>query len=203
MKFLKEAENREKFFRRIAALFPTLDQRYVAIEKAYNYAKDAFREDLREEGVRYFEHLRAVALICIDYLRIKDHEIIIAALLHDIVEDKEEWTVERVMAEFGYNVAYYVECMTKPDLKSCGGSKEVQSAIYHGKFAILPREFFLIKMADRLHNLTTLHFCSREKQIRKIEETRRYYLPYAAKHLILLHEMEYEIEKLEKKWCSS
>ena len=101
MEFLKAAENRETFFKRISYFFPTLDPRYKLIEKAYNAAKDAFRGVFRDDNeTRYFEHIRAVTLILVDYLRVKNYEIIVAALLHDIVEDVPSWTIERVRAEF-------------------------------------------------------------------------------------------------------
>lgn len=108
-------ENRETFFRRIERFFPTLDPRYKAIERAYNDAKTAFHEKYREGGERYFEHIRAVALILIDHLRVKNHTLIIAALLHDIVEDCPEWTIPRVSIEYGEEVALLVEWLTKPD----------------------------------------------------------------------------------------
>lgn len=90
---LAGAGNRVIFFRIISGFFPTMDPRYKAIEMAYQDAKDAFREKYREGGERYFEHIRAVALILILYLRVRDYELIIAALLHDIVEDIPSWTI--------------------------------------------------------------------------------------------------------------
>ena len=78
---LRQAENREKFFKRIASFLAPSDPRYQLIEKAYKYAKNAFRGRERKDGGRYFEHLRAVALILIDYFRIRDHVLIVAALL--------------------------------------------------------------------------------------------------------------------------
>lgn len=192
MKFLSSAENRESFFRRVALYYPTLDPRYRLIEKAYNDAKDAFRGVMRDDGeTRYFEHIRAVALILLIYLRVRDHELIIAALLHDIVEDRAEWTIERVRQEYGERVALLVEYLTKPEGYA---DREEQERAYHSHFESAPRDFFLIKLADRFHNIYTLWACSEEKRQRKIEETRRYYLPYAERHLILLHELEEALE---------
>src|SRR3989344_1233213 len=189
MQFLTDAENRESFFRRISYFFPTLDWRYQLIVKAYDDAKDAFRGKYRDDGeTRYFEHIRAVVLILIDYLRVKDHRIIIAALLHDIVEDIPSWTIQKVEARYGKEVALLVEYMTKPP-KEDYGSKEERDAVYHSRFRGAPRKFFLIKLADRLHNLLTLWTCTEEKRKRKIEETRMHYLPYAERHFILYHEI--------------
>jgi len=194
---LTGTENRESFFKRIAFYYPTMDHRYKEIEKAYNYAKDGFRDKKRDGGERYFEHIRAVALILIEYLRVRDHRLIIAALLHDIVEDVPSWTVERVRIEFGDYVALLVEFLTKPSSKEFSSKKE-RTLVYHLRFETAPRDFFLIKLADRLHNVTTLWSCTAEKRVRKIAETREEYLPYAEKHFILYYELLDALEELEK-----
>ena len=191
---LAGAHDKKKFFKIIATLYPTLDWRYKLIEKAYKDAKDAFRETRREDGQRYFEHLRAVALIAILYLRTHDYRIIVAALLHDIVEDIPSWTIERVRAEYGEEIALLVEWMTKPSADF--PDKEECHLVYHRRFIHAPREFFILKMADRLHNLLTMWVCTAEKRARKIGETRRFYLPFAEKHFILIHELEAAIEEL-------
>ncbi|MBI4101398.1 MAG: HD domain-containing protein [Candidatus Nealsonbacteria bacterium] len=194
---LKGAEDRKSFFGRIASFLPPTDPRYRSIEKAYDSAKDAFRDIERDNGGRYFEHLRAVALILIDYLRVKNHTLIMAALLHDIVEDIPSWTVERVRAEFGDEVALLVDYLSKPTKKEFSSDKE-RLAVYRNRFQNAPREFFLIKLADRLHNLLTMWDLPSKKVAFKIEETKRYYLPFAEKHLILLYELEEAIEDLQK-----
>ncbi len=198
MKFLVAGtENRKSFFRRISLHYPTLSREYKEIERAYNYAKDAFRDKKRDGGERYFEHIRAVALILIDYLRVKDHRLIIAALLHDIVEDCPSWTVDRVRLEFDEQVALLVEYMTKPSEKEFPDKKDRAEA-YHLRFERASRDFFLIKLADRLHNVLTLWGCTKEKRARKIAETREEYLPYAEKHFILYYELVDALEELEK-----
>ncbi len=197
MPFLEAAENRESFLRRIALFFPQSDPRYKQIEHAYNLMKDAFRGVSREDGQRYFEHLRAVALILIEYLRVRDHRLIIAALCHDCVEDVEYWTIERVRQEFGEYVAQLVDYMTRPN-KEEYPDKWQRDHVYHSRFRAAPREFFLLKLPDRLHNVLTLDGCPQEKRRRKLEETRHYYLPYAEEHLILLHELEEAVELAEK-----
>lgn len=200
MAFLSAAENRDTFFRRISFLYPTLDPRYQSIEFAYDAAKDAFRGKYRDDNeTRYFEHIRAVTLIVIDYLMVKDHEVIIAALLHDIVEDIPSWSVSRVKEMFGERVALLVEYLTKPPKEEIC-DKSDRDRMYHSRFQNAPRAFFMIKMADRLHNLMTLWNCTEEKKRRKIEETKLHYLPYASQHLILYHEMLEVIERLES--CS-
>lgn len=191
------SENRETFFARVEKIFPTLDPRYKDIRRAYDDAKDAFREKWREDGKRYFEHLRGVTLILMTHLRVKNHLLIIAALLHDIVEDCPEWPLQRVRAEYGDEVALLVEWLTKPP-KAGGCSKEECSCIYHERFRFAPREFFLIKLSDRLHNLMSMWACDAEKKRRKIEETRSHYLFWAEEHCILIHELEEAVRHVEK-----
>ncbi len=197
MPFLSSAENRFSFFSRIAHFLPALDPRYKQIERAYNQAKDAFRGKRRDDGGRYFEHLRAVALIIIDYLMVRDCELIIAALLHDIVEDVPTWTIQRVKEEFGDEVALLVEWLTKPPRNEFE-SKQDRDDAYYARFRFAPRKFWLIKLPDRYHNLATLWACDAKKKARKILETRIHYLPYAEKELILYHELLEALADLEK-----
>jgi guanosine-3',5'-bis(diphosphate) 3'-pyrophosphohydrolase len=180
---LTTGTDKESFFEIISRLYPTLDPRYIAIEKAYDAMKDAFRGKSRESGERYFEHLRSVALIMIQYLRVKDFELIMAGLLHDASEDVEYWPVPRIRRSFGNRVAMYVERLDK------GNKVELETA---------DREFFLIKLSDRLHNLLTLGACPRDKIRRKIDETKLRYVPYSERYLILYHEISAVIEELEE-----
>ena len=188
-------DNKKEFFKIVASIFPTLDFRYKLIEKAYKDAKDAFRGKEREGGERYFEHLRAVALILIIHLRARDYKLIVAALLHDIFEDIPSWTLKRITQEYGEEIAALVEWLSKPSKDGISDGR--REYIYHSRFAIAPREFFMIKMADRLHNLMTLDACPEEKRQRKIEETELCYLPYAEKHFILIHELEEVLRRLK------
>ena len=99
--------------------------------------------------------------------------------------------------EFGARVALLVEWLTKPAKEF--PKKEERDRAFHIRFDGAPREFFLIKLPDNLHNLITMWEGDQEKKIRKAQETKRYYLPFAEKHLILLHEIEEALDNLEKK----
>jgi (p)ppGpp synthase/HD superfamily hydrolase len=200
MPYLDDPGNKESFLRRIERIYPYPTDEYHFIERAYQTAKDAFREKYREDQLtRYFEHLRVVTLIGIDHLRIIDHEVIAALLLHDIVEDISGWTVQRVKKEFGAKVAKLVAYASKPNIKDFP-DKETRDKVYHRRFMTAPRKFFFIKLPDRLHNLWTLGACSRDKQERKIIETKRYYMPYAEREKILIHELEEAIARIEAMW---
>ena len=195
--FLEHAGNRESFFRRIRELYPSTDARYQRISHAYNTAKDTFRHVIREDGERYFEHLRAVALILIVYLRVKDPDLIIAALLHDIVEDCPQWPNERVRAEFGDRVADLLGWLSKPS-KMEYPEKADRDRVYHARLALAPRDVLIIKLPDRLHNMLTLLACDPEKRHRKVEETKRYYLPLAEREMLLIHELEDALAMVEE-----
>ncbi len=141
------AENHVAFSRRIAAVFPTLDARYEMIERAYNTAKDSFRGVMRDGGERYFEHLREVTLILTDHLRVRDHQLIVAALLHDMVEDVPFWSVERIEREFGRDIAVLVEWVTKPPQGSFP-DKDARDHAYHARLLEAPRDVAILKLAD-------------------------------------------------------
>jgi GTP pyrophosphokinase len=186
-------ENRESFFVRIAERWGAGTDAYHQVRKAYDTAKEALRGIEREEGVRYFEHARAVALILIDELRIQDAAAVCLALLHDIVEENPNaWSVERVRGEFGDRIAEGIRMLTKP-----AGAHELteQGLVYHGSFWYAPRHVALVKLADRYHNLQTLRYCSLAKQLRKREETRIHYLPLAEYWGVLRKEMELLLEE--------
>lgn len=181
LQFLLDDENWDTFLERIIGIFPEVDYRHDVINDAYLCSKEALRKIIRESGVRYFEHVRCVALIVMDYLGVRDHTLIAAALLHDIVEDSP-WTTWRIMREFGVYIAFLVWLLTKP-------RGELGKWFYHFRFHFAPREFFVVKLADRFHNLITLEYMPRDRQIAKIEETEKYYLPYAKKYGILFDEL--------------
>lgn len=198
MPFLIGAENSESFFKRVAMFLPTLDPRYVMIRKAYRVAKRDFKNKWRDSGARYFEHLRAVALILLEYLEVRDYQLIVAALLHDIVEDTD-WSIEMVREEFGDEVALLIEFLSMP--KNEFFSKEEAEHAYHARLENAPRSVLLIKLADRLHNLLTLCYRPREKQVAKIKETERHYVHHARDHQILLPEIREVLQILRSIAC--
>ncbi len=203
MPYLNNPGNKESFLRRIERIYPYPTYEYLFIERAYQTAKDAFRGKYREDQLtRYFEHLRIVTLIGIEYLRIVDYEVIAALLLHDIVEDITGWTIPRLKKEFTVRVAMLVAYATKPPVSDFP-SKEARDKAYHRRFMTAPREFFYIKLPDRLHNIWTLGNCPLDKQKRKIIETRRYYMPYAEREKLLIHELEEVISLIESSWTEA
>lgn len=199
---LKEAENRETFYRRIDSFLPPMDPRHQMISDAYDDAKDAFREIKRKTGERYFEHLRAVFLIQFDYLRIRDPDVLAAGLLHDIVEDIPSWPIQRVRIKYNDRVALFVDYSSKPSKKDYPDEGE-RLRVYRKRLEYAPRELWEIKTPDRLHNLLCMWSLSSEEIAAKVDETKKYYLPFAQKHIILIHELEEIITELEQKLKSS
>lgn len=200
LRFLRGHESREDFLERIAEIYPLTDPRYILIQRAYDSAEDAFKDKRRDNGEQYFEHLRAVALILIIHLRVRNAAIIAAALLHDIDEDIREWPHARVVQEFGDEVGEIVWWVTKPKLKNKGEMRGEIDRRYHSKLSEAPRVAILVKLADRLHNLLTIWRQESERVRRKIDETRDFLLPLAEKHQILIHELEDVLRLLERKY---
>ena len=139
------------------------------IQTAYLFAKYGHRGQQRHNGVRYFEHPRAVAEIVIKELRLKnDWRIIVLALLHDILEDSWLLTEYRLERNFGRKVALWVKLLTKQPKDG-----------YHERLKQAPWQVLLIKLCDRLHNLRTLEHCDEAKQRKQVLETCELYLPLA------------------------
>jgi len=171
---------RDKFFETIDKKVGLEDRE--KIEWAYALAKQFHREQIREEGVRYFEHCREVALILIKYGPTNPNELVVG-FLHDIYEDQ---FIPRGMIKqlFGNEINEAIRILSheKPFYKSHGkiiktaeSKKEYFDSIKQS--SVLVRR---VKLADRLHNVLTLEFCEPEKRIRKIKETREYILTIAA-----------------------
>ncbi|KKR47315.1 MAG: (P)ppGpp synthetase I, SpoT/RelA [Parcubacteria group bacterium GW2011_GWA2_40_8] len=163
------------------------------IRRAYEQAKSGHRGQPRDGGERYFEHPKGTALILIDELHIYDSEMIIAALLHDIVEDTWLLSPKAIHDFFGDRVAYLVGMVTK---KENATPEEKQS--YLDNIAGAGEDVRIIKLADRLHNMRSIETCTREKQLRQLQETKTFFMPLAWKtNAYLAQELEEVCEKTE------
>lgn len=169
-------EDHGSFIKRFRLKMPPLD--IARVDYAYDMAKHGHRNQFRESGERYFEHVRATALIMVDELGITDVDMIMASLLHDMLEDTYLLTPERIKITFGERVARMICAISKPrkDDPRFATNGERQEW-YFKQIANANIEEKIVKLADRLHNLRTLNQCSKEKQLRKIEETKIKYLP--------------------------
>lgn len=147
------------------------------------FARAQHEGQRRRHGAPYVEHPRAVRLFVEDLgaaLGVPiDDELLAAALLHDVLEDTDTTDID-LETRFGPVVARRVRLLTKPGAEP-GEDKEARSRRY---FEALLRdaddEARLLKIADRLHNLSELHFApDKERAARYLKETRRYLLPLA------------------------
>jgi len=186
----------------VARIYSPLDPRSLFIEKAYNTGKDACRnEEDRQDGERKFEHWRMVSLFVMVYLRRTSHIKISAALLHDLPEDIKQWPIERVIREFGMEIAVLLDQLNNTSMPESFSKAECLDT-YHRRASLLGRDFWEIKLGDRLHNSMTLGACPLEKIRRKVEETERYYMPYAEEHGIFVQELDAAMKELRANFLS-
>lgn len=191
--------DRGYFFRLVEAAFPKFTPGYDLIVRAYDIAKEAHREDIRRSGERYFEHPRAVTIIMLAHLRIRDPNAIAAGLVHDVPEDHgDRWPIDRIASELNGSVAGRVQWGNKRRFDFLENEPE-QARQYHTSLLLdAPRELAEWKNPDGLHNLLTLWDDSPGKITERIADARAWRLPLAEKHGILVYEYEAAIAALEK-----
>jgi (p)ppGpp synthase/HD superfamily hydrolase len=135
------------------------------VASAYKLAQNSHEGQFRQSGEPYFTHCVEVFKILKDEWNITDENYLIAALLHDTVEDTEI-TLEQIKLEFGDEVADLVSGVTK--LQTSSDHETLKKVL--DKTYINPG-VAILKLADRLHNMRTLEFMNPEKQIEKSKET--------------------------------
>ena len=148
------------------------------IQRAFAYAEQSHRGQKRASGEDFIEHPIGVATILADLGM--DTTTLVAALLHDVVEDTD-LTIEQIEGQFGEQVAQIVDGLTKLD-KITFRSREAEQAENVRKMMVaMARDIrvLLIKLADRLHNMRTLHALSPERQRRIATETLDIFAPLA------------------------
>jgi GTP pyrophosphokinase len=148
---------------------------------------------VRRSGEPYLVHPLEVADILAD-LRL-DVVAIAAGLLHDIVEDTPN-TIEKVRELFGEQVAHVVEGVTKLSTLQFSSSEERQAESFRKMLLAMVDDIrvILVKLADRLHNMRTLHHLPEERRIRIAQETRDIYAPIA--HRLGMSKIKNELEEL-------
>jgi GTP diphosphokinase / guanosine-3',5'-bis(diphosphate) 3'-diphosphatase len=177
---------------KIRAYHPSLNENLI--QKAYLFSKASHGNQKRHSGDPYFSHPLEVAQILIS-LKL-DQASIITALLHDVVEDTEV-TLEEIEKDFGEEVARLVDGVTKlGKIESIPSSERV--AENFRKLALAMSEdirVLIVKLADRLHNMRTLFYMpSKEKKLRKAQESLDIYAPLAGR--IGLNKIKDEMQEL-------
>src|SRR5208282_2576412 len=148
------------------------------LEKAYTYAQKAHANQARASGEHYFIHCSAVAETLVEFKL--DLPTICAALLHDVLEDTPV-TREQMKAEFGEEITHLVEGVTKLDALQFSSHDVAQAENWRKMLLATAQDIrvILIKMADRLHNMKTLNFLDKDRQMRIAHETLSLYAPLA------------------------
>ena len=150
-----------------------------ALNKAFNFALNAHKNQKRDEGVPYIIHPVAVANILTE-LKL-DSATITTGLLHDTIEDTKV-TYESVEKEFGREVADLVEGVTKISALEEKAAYNSKAENFRKLILATSKDIrvLLVKLADRLHNMRTIQFVKGdEKKIRKAKETMEIYAPLA------------------------
>ena len=181
----------------IGALFDSISQRFsaddmVRIERAYLLAAEAHSEQRRKSGEPYIIHPIAVARIIAEELELGANPII-AAFLHDVVEDTD-YTIEQIRERFGDDVAFLVAAVTKQKKAKYQHSKQVDNFRQILESVSFDIHALLIKLADRLHNMRTLNSMRSDKQMKIAGETDYFYAPLANR--LGLYHIKSELENL-------
>lgn len=163
------------------------------LKQAYIVARDAHEGQMRSSGEPYITHPVAVALnLAKMHL---DHETLMAALLHDVIEDTE--TTKDELAElFGHTVAELVEGVSKLDKLKFNNKAEMQAENFRKMLLAMVQDIrvILIKLADRTHNMRTLESLRPDKRRRIARETLDIYAPLANR--LGIHDIKNELEVL-------
>jgi len=171
------------------ASHPKVDVRLL--QRGYDLAEERHRGQLRKSGDPYITHPLAVATILAELGM--DTTTLVAALLHDTVEDTG-LTTDEVAGHFGTEVAHLVEGVTKLDKVKYGEAAEAETI--RKMIVAMSRDprVLVIKLADRLHNMRTLRFLPPAKQERKARETLEVLAPLA--HRLGMNTVKWELEDL-------
>jgi len=161
------------------------------VERAFLVAQQAHEGQLRKSGERYITHPVAVAKILAELGL--NSETIIAALLHDTVEDTP-YSLKELRRDFGDEIANLVDGVTKLDRLTYGPTAEAETV--RKMVVAMSRDIrvLVIKLADRLHNARTWKFVSQENAERKARETLDIYAPLA--HRLGMNAIKWELEDL-------
>ncbi len=168
------------------------------IEKAYDVASKAHKDQKRKSGEPYIIHPLCVSIILAD-LEL-DKETIAAGMLHDVVEDTI-LTYDEIKNMFGEDVAELVDGVTKLTKISWSADKlDMQAENLRKMFLAMAKDIrvILIKLADRLHNMRTLQYMTPEKQREKAKETMEIYSPIAQR--LGISKIKVELDDLSLKY---
>ncbi|WP_304018200.1 bifunctional (p)ppGpp synthetase/guanosine-3',5'-bis(diphosphate) 3'-pyrophosphohydrolase [Fenollaria timonensis] len=173
------------------------EEEVAFVMKAYEYAKMMHKDQKRKSGEPYIIHPVNVAIILADLDM--DVETIIAALLHDVVEDTPA-TYDDVKNMFSEDIANIVDGVTKLNKLNYKSSEDFQAENLRKMILAMNNDIrvIIVKLADRLHNLRTLEYMNEEKQKQKAKETIEIYAPLAGR--LGIFKIKWELEDLSLRY---
>ena len=186
----------EELIDRIRAYQP--DAETELVRKAYEFTEKAHEGQFRQSGEPYFSHPCAVAeILCTLKL---DPTTIAAGLLHDCVEDNECITKDTIVTEFGADVALLVDGVTKLKKMDFSTREAMQAESLRKMVLAMAKDIrvVMIKLADRLHNMRTLKYQRKVRQVPIARETMDIYAPLA--HRLGLSTIKWELEDLSLRY---
>ncbi|CAM3776103.1 MULTISPECIES: RelA/SpoT family protein [Paenibacillus] len=171
----------------------------LRIREAYEFAEQAHHGQVRKSGEPYILHPLAVADIVVNMQM--DTLSIIAALLHDVVEDTTV-SLDEIRERFGDTCAMLVDGLTKLERIQFRSKEEQQNENYRKMFIAMARDIrvIVIKLADRLHNMRTLKYQSEESQRRISYETLEIFCPIA--HRLGISAIKWEMEDIALRYLN-
>jgi len=167
------------------------------LRRAYMFSAFEHKGQVRHSGEPYLVHPLEVADLLADMKL--DVVAIAAGLLHDIVEDTQT-SIERIRELFGADVAHVVEGVTKLGAIPFSSSEERQAENFRKMLLAMVDDIrvILVKLADRLHNMRTLHYLPEERRVKIAQETRDIYAPIANR--LGMSKIKNELEELAFKY---
>jgi guanosine-3',5'-bis(diphosphate) 3'-pyrophosphohydrolase len=184
-------QNLDALLKKLRSYNPKADMRVV--QRAFEFAEESHREQRRASGEPFIAHPLGVAHILAELGM--DTTTLVAALLHDVVEDTD-LTVEDIQSRFGDEVGAIVDGLTKLDRITYRSREQEQAENVRKMIVAMARDIrvLIIKLADRLHNMRTLDSLARGKQEEKATETLEIYAPLA--HRLGIFQIKWELEDL-------
>ncbi len=170
---------------------PDLDRDLLA--RSFSFAARAHDGQQRRSGEDFINHPFGVAKILTELQM--DEQTIAAALLHDVVEDTGQ-DLNAVKEEFGDEIAQLVDGVTKLTRIQFASREHAEAENYRKLIVAMAQDVrvILIKLADRLHNLRTIEYLGKQKQVQKAREALEIYAPLA--HRLGIHALKWELEDL-------
>lgn len=185
----------EEILDRISSYNPKATK--VVLMKAYDFAREAHEGQTRKSGEPYLVHLLEVAKILAEMKM--DVSSVVAALLHDTVEDTNV-SVKEITEKFGQDIADIVDGVTKLSKLQFSNQEVRQAENYRKMILAMSKDIrvILVKLADRLHNMRTLQYMKESKQMRIAQETLDVYAPIAGR--MGIQWIKEELEELSLKY---